>query len=203
MRISLIFSIFAPEIINKTIYYNMKHLILTTALFLAATFGYAQNISEPEYNGQVALINTDSTTTLLQKEVGEHKAKSSAFGMIPIPGASLLDKTKAYLSVKGVASPNKITSKKFSLIIRVKDNGEEPKNAFGIFKFETKKKERRFQLLDFGFGKASANTNFTTVDYNVKKFGTSSYLITLSDLEAGEYGVVVGDFSSIATFSVK
>ena len=181
----------------------MKHLILTTALFLVATFGYAQNISEPEYKGQVAIVNTDSTTALLQKEVGEHKAKSSAFGMIPIPGSSLLDKTKAYLSVKGTESPNKISAKKFSLIIRVKDNSEEPKNAFGIFKFETKKKERRFQLLDFGFGKASANTNFTTVDYDVKKFGTSSYLVTLSNLEAGEYGVVAGDFSSITTFSVK
>lgn len=181
----------------------MKHLILTTTLFLATTFGYAQNISEPEYKGQVAIVNADSTTTLLQKEVGEHKAKSSAFGMIPIPGSSLLDKTKAYLSVKGAESPNKISTKQFSLIIRVKDNSEEPKNAFGIFKFETKKKERRFQLLDFGFGKASTNTNFTTVDYDVKKFGTSSYLVTLSNLEAGEYGVVAGDFSSIATFSIK
>lgn len=181
----------------------MKHLILTSALFLAATFGYAQNISEPEYKGQVALVNADSTTTLLQKEVGEHKAKSSAFGMIPIPGSSLLDKTKAYLSVKGNESPNKISSKKFSLIIRVKDNSEEPKNAFGIFKFETKKKERRYQMLSYGFGSSSTNTNFTTVDYEVKKFGTSSYLVTLSNLETGEYGVVAGDFSSIATFSVK
>ena len=181
----------------------MKHLILTSVLFLVSTFGYAQNISEPEYKGQVALVNADSTTTLLQKEVGEQKAKSSAFGMIPIPGSSLLDKTKAYLSVKGAESPNKITSKKFSLIIRVKDNSEEPKNAFGIFKFETKKKERRFQMLNFGFGSASANTNFTTVDYDVKKFGTSSYLVTLSNLEAGEYGVVANGFDNIATFSVK
>lgn len=113
----------------------MKHLILTSALFLTATLGFAQNITEPEYKGQVAVINTDSTTTLLQKETGEHKAKSSAFALVPIPGASLLDRTKAYLTVKGAESPNKISSKKFSLIIRVKDNSEEPKNAFGIFKF--------------------------------------------------------------------
>ncbi len=73
----------------------MKHLILTSALFLTATLGFAQNITEPEYKGQVAVINTDSTTTLLQKETGEHKAKSSAFALVPIPGASLLDRTKA------------------------------------------------------------------------------------------------------------
>ena len=139
----------------------MKHLILTSALFLTATLGFAQNITEPEYKGQVAVINADSTTTLLQKETGEHKAKSSAFALVPIPGASLLDRTKAYLTVKGAESPNKISSKKFSLIIRVKDNSEEPKNAFGIFKFETKKKERRFKMADIGFGSATATTNFT------------------------------------------
>ena len=57
-------------------------------------------VPEPEYKGQVAVINADSTTTLLQKETGEHKAKSSAFALVPIPGASLLDRTKAYLTVK-------------------------------------------------------------------------------------------------------
>lgn len=160
-------------------------------------------VPEPEYKGQVAVINADSTTTLLQKETGEHKAKSSAFALVPIPGASLLDRTKAYLTVKGAESPNKISSKKFSLIIRVKDNSEEPKNAFGIFKFETKKKERRFKMADIGFGSASATTNFTTVDYEAKKFGSSSYLVTLNDLLAGEYGVVANGFDSIATFSVK
>lgn len=137
----------------------MKQLILTSALFLTATLGFAQNITEPEYKGQVAVINTDSTTTLLQKETGEHKAKSSAFALVPIPGASLLDRTKAYLTVKGAESPNKISSKKFSLIIRVKDNSEEPKNAFGIFKFETKKKERRFKMADIGFGSAIWRNN--------------------------------------------
>ena len=160
-------------------------------------------VPEPEYKGQVAVINADSTTTLLQKETGEHKAKSSAFALVPIPGASLLDRTKAYLTVKGAESPNKISSKKFSLIIRVKDNSEEPKNAFGIFKFETKKKERRFKMADIGFASASATTNFTTVDYEAKKFGSSSYLVTLNDLPAGEYGVVANGFDSIATFSVK
>ncbi len=182
----------------------MKHLAFISALWLTATLGYAQTISEPEYKGQVIIINTDSTTTLLQKELGEQKVKSSNFGMIPLPGAALLDKTKAYLSVKGTSSPNSVTSNKFSLLIRVKDNSEEPKNAFGIFKFDIKKKERRYPMADVGIlSGAKVNTNFTTVDYDVKKYGESSYLVTLHDLPAGEYGVVAGDFSNITTFSVK
>ena len=183
----------------------MKTTLLSIAVFCCMASAQAQKVTvpEPEYKGQVAVINADSTTTLLQKETGEHKAKSSAFALVPIPGASLLDRTKAYLTVKGAESPNKISSKKFSLIIRVKDNSEEPKNAFGIFKFETKKKERRFKMADIGFGSAMATTNFTTVDYEVKKYGSSSYLVTLHDLPAGEYGVVANGFDSIATFSVK
>lgn len=182
----------------------MKHLILTTTLFLYALLCQAQNIQEPEYKGQVAMLKADSTIVLLQKENGEQKAKSSMFGAIPIPGASLLDKTKAWLTVKGVSSPNKITSKTFSLVIRVKDNSEEPKNAFGVFKFEVKKKERRYQMADIGvLSGAKATTNFTTVSYDAKKFGTSSYLVTFNNLEGGEYGIVAGDFSSIATFSVE
>lgn len=66
----------------------MKHLILTSALFLTATLGFAQNITEPEYKGQVAVINADSTTTLLQKETGEHKAKSSASAAHRLPPIS-------------------------------------------------------------------------------------------------------------------
>lgn len=181
----------------------MKHLAFISALWLTATFGYAQNISEPEYKGQVVLINADSTTTLLQKELGEQKVKASSFGMIPLPGTALLDKTKAYLSVKGTSSPNRV-SPGSSLIIRVKDNSEEPKNAFGIFKFDVKKKERRYPMADIGIlSGAKVNTNFTTIDYVVKKFGESSYLVTLHDLPVGEYGVVAGDFSNVTTFSVK
>ena len=93
----------------------MKHLILTSALFLTATLGFAQNITEPEYKGQVAVINADSTTTLLQKETGEHKAKSSAFALVPIPGASLLDRTKAYLTVKGAEALTRFPPRSFPL----------------------------------------------------------------------------------------
>ena len=47
----------------------MKHLILTSALFLTATLGFAQNITEPEYKGQVAVINADSTTTPASRRI--------------------------------------------------------------------------------------------------------------------------------------
>lgn len=182
----------------------MKKIIFTAFFCFAALMGHAQNVQEPEYNGQVALVNADSTITLLKKENGSFKAKSSSFGLIPIPGAALLDKTKSFLAVKGNTSPNVIASKKFSFIIRVKDNNEEPKNSFGIFKFEQKKKERRYQVLDAGaLSGVSENFHFNNVDYTAHKFGNSSYYITVENLEPGEYGIVAGSFDNVATFCVK
>lgn len=181
----------------------MKSITLTAIMILASTFGYAQKISEPEYIGQVAIVNADSTTTLLQKEAAEQKAKSSGLAYIPIAGAALLDKAKVYLAVKGASSPTKSSAKSLTLVIRAKDNNEEPKAAFGIFKFDAKKKERRYALASSALLSTKATTTFTTVPYKAKKYGTSSYWVVMENLEPGEYGVVTGDLGSIATFSVK
>ena len=67
----------------------MKKIILTTAVMMAMTvscFAQSKNI-EPEYIGQVAILNADSSTELLQKETASMKVKSSKWGMLPIPGS--------------------------------------------------------------------------------------------------------------------
>ena len=54
----------------------MKKLLFTISM-MAAFSANAQSVIEPEYIGQVAVVNTDSTTTLLQKETASMKANSS------------------------------------------------------------------------------------------------------------------------------
>lgn len=183
----------------------MKQAVFTVILSLTSIIGYAQKISEPEYIGQVAIVNQDSTTSLLQKETTELKAKSSGIGFLPVPGAGLLDKTKSFVAVKGTAAPTKVQDKHLTLLIRVKDNNEAPKDVIGIIKFEVKKKERRYQMASIGtLSGSKITTTFSTVPHNVKKYGTSSYLVSMENLEQGEYGVVIGgDLSNIASFSVK
>lgn len=57
-------------------------------MFLAAGSTFAQvTASEPEFIGQVVVVNADSTTTLLQKEATKVKTGSTKFGYIPIPGS--------------------------------------------------------------------------------------------------------------------
>ena len=121
----------------------MRKTMVAMMMFIISSSASAQNVKEPEYNGQVAILQADSSLVVLQKEVAQMKTKTTGFGYIPIPGSSLLDKGKSFLQVKGNASPNKVTQGKVTLVIRVKDNNEDPKNAIGVFQFEAKKKERR------------------------------------------------------------
>ena len=73
----------------------MKKLFATFTLAILTIVGYAQSQNlEPEYVGQVAVVNADSTTTLLDKEITTLKSKSSMWGLVPVPGSSLLDKSK-------------------------------------------------------------------------------------------------------------
>ena len=81
----------------------MKKIILTTAVMMAMTvscFAQSKNI-EPEYIGQVVILNADSTTVLLQKEAASMKTKSSNWGLLPIPGG--MDATMNYSNVPFVA----------------------------------------------------------------------------------------------------
>ena len=182
----------------------MKNILLTSALLLLTSFGFAQTASEPEYIGQVALLNEDNTLTVLPKESAEQKTTSSKWGMIPVPGSSLLDKSKVYLAVKGNSSPTKFSSKNIILIVRGKDHNEEPKKAVGIFKFAQKKKERRYSLAEAGLVTGIKTTNtFNTVPFKANKYGKASYLIELSNLETGEYGIVTTELNEVTTFSIQ
>ena len=86
----------------------MKNLMMAVVMLITCTTSMAQGIQEPEYIGQVALVQSDSSQVVLVKEEAEMKTKTSGFGYIPIPGSSLLDKGKTFLRVKGDTSPNKI-----------------------------------------------------------------------------------------------
>lgn len=183
----------------------MKTLLMAVmTLITFAGSAMAQNVTEPEYIGQVAHVKEDGKQLLLTKEEAQMKTKTSGFGYIPIPGSSLLDKGKTFLQVKGASSPTKINKGKITFVIRVKDNNEDPKNALGIFKFEAKKKERRFMMAEVGIlSGAKATSSFNTVPYEVKKHGESSYLVTMGDLTPGEYGIVTSDIGNVSTFSVE
>lgn len=182
----------------------MKNFFVSMMIAMATISGYAQENLEPEYIGQVVVVNADSTATLLQRETTEMKTMSSKFGMIPVMGSGLFDKTKSNLVIKGAVSKTMLEKGPLTLIIRADNNNHDPKDVFGIFQFEVKKKQRLYTMAEGSvLGGIKSTTTFNTVPYEVKKYGSSSYFIVIQDAKPGQYGITTGDFSQITTFGVK
>lgn len=183
----------------------MKKLMMIIVSMMAAMSGFSQTGNlEPEFIGQVVVVNTDSTTKLLPKEQTKMKSSSTSFGLIPIPGTGLLDKSKVNLVVKGAESEMTLNSGRLTFIFRAGKNDVDPKSVFGIFQFEVKKKKRQFQLAEAGMLSGVTSTiSFNTVPYEVKKYGNESYLIVIENAEPGQYGITTTDISYISTFGVK
>lgn len=182
----------------------MKKLFLSLVIVATSVGCFAQSKNiEPEYIGQVVILNADSTTELLQKEAASMKVKSSKWGMLPIPGSGLLDKAKTKLTIKGKEAPVSVPAGKVTLIIKAASNDQEPNKVFGVMKFEVEKKARTFLMGEVSLiGGMNATMNYSNVPFIAKKYGNSCYIITIENAEPGEYAVNT-DFSQMSTFSVK
>lgn len=166
-------------------------------------FAQTRNL-EPEFIGQVVVINADSTTTLLQKEQTSIKSSSSKFGMIPIPGTGFLDKTKVNLTVKGAESKTVLPKGRLTFVIKTGDNNKDPKDVFGIFQFEVKKKKRQYQLAEAGVLSGIQSTmTFNAVPSEAKKYGEDCYLVVIENAEPGQYAIITTDISQVSTFGVR
>lgn len=182
----------------------MKRFVFTIALVAMNIAAFAQRNVEPEYIGQVVILNADSTTILLPTENMSPKTSSNMLGYIPVPGASLLSKSKSDLVMKGAEAKTVVDGREVVLIFRAADVNINPADLFAITKFEVKKKNRFITLAEGNLiTGVKSNTNFNTENYEVKKFGNSSFMITLKNLAPGQYGVMTPDLSKAATFMVR
>jgi len=183
----------------------MKKYLFSLAMLLVSTSTFAQSKNfEPDFNGQVVVINADSTTTLLQKEQTSTKMNSTKFGYIPIPGSGLLDKSSVNLVVKGAKSQTTLPAGRLTFVIKAKDNDEDPRSVFAIFQFDVKKKRRQYKMAEAGILNGVQSTmSFNTVDFEAKKYGDNCYLVVIENAEPGQYGVSTADISQVSTFGVE
>lgn len=185
----MVYCIFANNHLN---YQFMKKLLLSLIVALTSVTGLmAQSIKvpEPEFAEETLLLTSDSKGVKLSRENGTIKTKA---------GASLyltgIGKVKSRLTLKGIKSTSKaVGGSTTRLIIKAADNKTDPNSFISVFKFEVKGKERRYQLAEAGTLSKTESNNLSSVEYNAKKYGESSYYIVLEGLTAGEYGIVIGD----------
>lgn len=181
----------------------MKKIIFSMLVSLFTLGANAGNVVEPEYNGQVAIVNADSTTTLMPTEDADVKAKSNNLAFVPVAGM-FLAKGQSYLAVKGREGLTKLPTRDVTFIVRVDNHNDNPNHLLGIIKFETKKKERRWMMAESAlFGGTNVKTYIGDIKFQAKKYGESSFLLTVKGLEPGEYAVITKEINHPSTFSVK
>ena len=166
------------KIINLKKYFMKKVTILLIALI--ASFGlFAQNVEEPNFIGEAMLFNAeDETTTLLEKQTVQVTTKNQ---MVVLTQNMVLD---------GCCAGVRTGAGKIQLIVRAVDNNSDPMSIIQVIKFDAKKKKREAELASVGYGGAKSG-KLNLVKFTGKKFGTSSYLLTIPNIGPGEYGIIV------------
>lgn len=172
----------------------MKKILISLFVVSALTINVkAQDILEPEFVGETILVNPNNTSTPLEKHLTQNRTVAST-GLI----LSGIGKMRSQLQIDGCCANVKVNKNdEVKLIVRNIDNLTDPLSIIKIFKFETKKKYRRAELASFSSLGSAKSNNLDYVSFSGKKYGTSSYLIKLSSLEPGEYGIIISNPNSL------
>jgi hypothetical protein len=195
--------------INKFKFLIMRKFFFTLMLSLVFALGVQAQatIPEPTLAEQTLILTSDTGGALLDTENGTLKVKSGTSPSLIIAG-----KVKATLTLQGVASISKDRGGKTTrLIVKAKGNATDPNSFMDILKFQVKGKERRYQFAGTDTPSSSETGNLSRIQYNAKRYGQSSFLITMDNLTPGEYGVVFRDSITgntqdslkVTTFTVK
>ena len=167
---------------------NMKKIIfLLLIIFVSKNVTSQSKVTEPEFAGETVALKNDSSTQILEKQTVQIKTKAGA-GLY-LTG---LGKIKSKMTIEGCCSSIRLKSNEpLTFIVRAVDNVTDPLAVITVFKFETTKKERKAELASAGTFSGSSQNNLDLVSFNAKKFGTSSYLVTIEGQKAGEFGIIV------------
>lgn len=144
--------------------------------------------SEPEFIGEVFFVNPDDGTPVkLEKQTVMMRSRVNATGIIFGIG-----KAKTKMVVEGTSAAVRLDgSKPIQMIVRAVDNNTDPMAIINIFRFECSKKQRLAELASVSTFGSVKTGKLDYVSYSGKKYGESSYLLTLDKCEPGEYGITV------------
>lgn len=162
----------------------MRKIMLLLSM-LIIFFNLKAQLKEPDFIGEAYLLTSDSTIKQLDKEIANFKEHLS----LKVNGTALS------IFVEGKYAQTKIKSSDIKLIIKTLDNNSDPLSIIKIFKFDTKKNTRVSILSVDRSGSLLASRTYSKnqIKFEGKKYGSSSYLISLTDLKIGEYGIIVSN----------
>ncbi|WP_288308384.1 hypothetical protein [uncultured Muribaculum sp.] len=165
----------------------MKKYILLSSFIALGLFASAQKF-EPEWAGEVAVLKVDGDTLSIPTEKSIPQVKTSASAGRLLVGIGNI-RRKAVLK-NGRATTQIPQTGTITLVVRCKDNETDPTTFIQLVKFEEKKKERKTELANVNWLGNVSEGNMEYINFNGKKYGKSSYILTFPAQE-GEYGVRV------------
>ena len=162
--------------------------LLGAALLLLAGATQAQTIPEttpePEFIGEIVTVRPDGTVAKLEKQSVQMRTRANASAVIFGIGKA----------IEGPKAGVRLTAgQPASFIVRAVDNATDPMSIINVFRFEAKKDKRMAEMASVSsFGSVKSN-KLERLSFTGRKFGESSYLITLDETPAGEYGITVSN----------
>lgn len=150
---------------NPTQYQFMKKILSSLFILSVLTINiHAQDIPEPDFIGEVVLVNGDNTGTSLEKTISQGRAVAST-GLL-LTG---IGKVRSQLQIDGCCANVKVRSNEpITLIIKGIDNATDPMSIVKIFKFEQKKKYRRAEVASMSSFGSTKNNNLDYVSFTGK-----------------------------------
>ena len=192
-------------------------------VLLAFKFLTSSPIKEPEFINSYCIMTSDDSFELLPKEIGtinsyqnnspklssvvDKVSSKQSVAMDSIPSTKEMD-----IVIKGPHSSYVIPKdmKTISLVIKAKDNESDPMGLYRIVRFNSSKKDRHIQWMEFSpvlLGSEKAQKS-GYINFIAHKYGEQSYTLTFPEKEMipGEYGIflsaVNGTTIPIGTFSI-
>ncbi len=164
---------------------RFKILLLSACLLLSGSL-YAQT-QEPDFIGEVYHMDAAGHATLLEKQHAVMKTKA---------GASLylfgIGKVKTKINVKNGRSSTRFpAADTLRLVVKAVDNASDPMTIVQVFRFKASSKSRKAEVSSSGSFSGDSDNNLDYLPYTAAKYGESSYLLTLTGVGPGEYGIIV------------
>jgi len=174
-----------------------KTMFLTLVILFSLVDSFAQNVKEPEFLGEIFLLQANDGFVKLSKEAASIKSKSSGLAVVPLMGS-----VKSFISIKGPEAEVRVSkeSKSIQFIVKCENNSSNPEDLISLVQFEKKKKERRYLMGKTSVLGGSEMEGIVSLPYEAEKFGESSYKITVTGLEPGEYGIFSSEQSTVGAF---
>lgn len=184
----------------------MKHIV-TLALAIIASHLFSQNIkiTESEFSGNIIYVNdTVGAGLKLEQQTCSSSSKANGVSYIPVAGM-FAGKSTSKGIVQGSKSPNQIAkASKTYFIVRVPDNTIDPVAVLNVFRLEPEKETRSVIVATAKTMGGTKKGDIDFIKFTGKKYGTSSYLIELENLETGEYAMTLAGHREIFNmFGVK